>query len=57
MKLEMKRGGFKNSKALANEIGMSRQAIDFILIRRTTTFKTLTTIATALGCDGRDLLK
>ena len=56
LKREMKRSGYKDSAAFSKALPITRQAIDFILARRTTTFKTLNTIADALGCDGKDLL-
>ena len=53
---EMKRAGLKNSKALADELEMTRQAIDYVIEKKSTTFKTLNKIAKVFGCSGKDLL-
>ena len=57
LKREMKRSGYKDSAAFSKVLPITRQAIDFILARKTTTFKTLNTIADALGMDAKDLLR
>jgi hypothetical protein len=56
LKMEMKRAGYKDSAAFSSALPITRQAIDFILMRRTTTFKTLNKIAKVLGLDAKDLL-
>ena len=57
LKRAMKRSGYKDSAAFSKVLPITRQAIDFILARKTTTFKTLNTIADALGMDAKDLLR
>lgn len=57
LKREMKRSGIKDSKDFAGNLGMSRQAVDYILVQKSTTFKTLNRMAEVLGMDAKDLLK
>jgi transcriptional regulator with XRE-family HTH domain len=57
LKIEMKRASFSGSRELADRLGMTRQAIDYILRRKTTTFKTISKIADVFGLDGKDLIK
>ena len=56
LKLEMGRAGVPNNKDLAAALGMKRQSIDYILLKQSTTFKTLNRIADYLCLDAKDLL-
>jgi len=49
--------GYKNNAEFAGAVNITRQALDFIFMRKTTTFKTLSKISEVLGVDGKDLLK
>jgi len=57
LKREMERAGINNNAEFADRLEMTRQAIDYILAQKTTTFKTLNKMAEVLGLDAKDLLK
>ena len=56
LKQGMKMAGYEKPVDLAGALGMTRQAVESIIKKRTTTFKTMDKIADVLFCDPKDLL-